>query len=259
MSAYRSRFRRPSESGVVRRKKPKKTPERERFDATFESLLLFANAHFASCVYFEPPIEDDEMALRAFRIMLDTWDNETVIREFAEMQPAAFTGVDYELAQSWGSGFVGPMACMKTNGDRAFMLCEGYVFEARSLGRSWDSMVPYAPDMVVTGLLPYEDSIIGSGLLMHHRCHMQGPGVERIRYEFEQGKKRGVISDAESFVEAAKSIKERRRTEGLDPTSYTSFYDYISQMNAKLGYSSFPYYPNVDVRPWTEAEQAFHA
>lgn len=259
MSVYRSRFRRPSRFRDVRAKKQKKTPERERFDATLQSLLQFANAHFASCVYFEPPIEDDEMALRAFRIMLDTWDNESIIREFAEIQSPVFKGVDYELAQSWSNGFVGPMVCMKTNGDHALLLCEGYVFDARSMGRSWNSMVPYTPDMVVTGLLPYEDSVIGIGLLMHHFCHMQGPGVERIRHEFEQGKKKGIISDAESFVEAAKCIKERRRTEGLDPTSYASFYDYITQMNAELAFSGFPYYPNVDVRPWTEAEQAFHA
>ena len=144
----------------------------------------------------------------------------------------------------------GPVVCMETHDDRALLLCEGSVFEVVSYKRSWDRMVPYVPDVILTTLLPFDDEIAFDGFLQRHTGHAEGHGVQRVQREFEEACERGIIRDSTQFVRESRRIRQLWRTVGLDPTSYAVYEEAVAQLNATLQYSCFPYELKLPVREW---------
>jgi len=232
-----------------------KKKQHERLTNTLNALLTFANANNATCIYFEPPINSDEVAMCAVQISHELWDNESLIGKFLTpgYRYPPYRCADKRLASQWVDALHGPVICMETHGNKALILCEGSVFEVVSFGRPWDNMVPYTPDMIVTTLLPIDNVISFDGLVLNHKCPIEGPGVQRIQREFEEGRKRGIICDSDRFAEEVRRIKNLWRTKGLDPTSYWVYSDMIDQLNELLYDTCFPYELNLPMREWGEA------
>ena len=187
------------------------------------------------------------------RISLDAWDTQDHIVDFAEKSVYRRKGADYELARQWRDFIHGPLHCMEVDGQTALFMCEKRVFEVVSFGRPWDEMVPYVPDVVLTTLLPYDGIIVNDGLLVHHRCNAFGPGVQRVRCEFEDGLANGVIRDAQTFAQYAREINEWHNEEGFDPTSYYLYADYVNQINYQTSKTCFPYRLSAFMRSWDDA------
>ena len=237
----------------VSKQKPLSEKERSfrRLEDTRNALLEFANAGLCSIGMFEAPIESKEDELKALRISLDLWESPKMVEKFvARGMDRVFRNADMQLASTWIHVIQGPMVCMQADGDKALFLCEGAVFEVISFGRLWNDMVPYMPDMIYVTLLPFDDVITSGGLLVHHFCHMEGPGVQRIQREFEAAKQRGVIRGGADFVREAERIRRLREEEGLDPTSYFIFDDIVNQVNEMVWDYGFPYENTAKMRPW---------
>ena len=223
----------------------------ERLTVTYEALLMYANANNATCIYFEPPVVDDDMAFRAMQIANELWDDETLVNRCLQSRlPLLRRDIDTQLLSRWVDALHGPVVCMETHDDRALLLCEGSVFEVVSYKRSWDRMVPYVPDVILTTLLPFDDEIAFDGLLLHHSCYAEGLGVQRVQNEFEKACEQGIIRDSSQFVRESRRIRNLWRTVGLDPTSYTVFEEAVAQLNDALEQSCYPYELKLPVREW---------
>ena len=224
-----------------------------RFEVARLAFLQYTNAFYASCIYFEGWIDCEQKALEAMRISLDAWEEPMLVERFATTRPGFFEGVDYDLVDQWRDYLHCPVFCMRTFGQKALFMCESRVFEVVSLGRSWDDMVPIVPALVLTTLLPYDDIIVGDGLLMRSTGELEGPGVLRIGREFEAGKNRGIVRDAASFAQCVHEINDLHTRKGLDPTCYAMMCHFVEEINRRTSDTCFPYDVVDHVRNWDAA------
>lgn len=220
----------------------------ERLENARNALLSFTSERLGICPRFEPPINSKERKFQAFRISLELWDNPSIIGQFIEEEGGSLSCDDLELIASWKDVLAGPMACMETCGDKALMLCEGRVFEAVSFGRTWDDMVPYAPDLLVTSLLPYGEEIVLGGFTTKHCCPMGGLGLIKLNEEYRRALNRGIIADGEQFRTVSREIRALRQSRGPDPDDWRFYTDFIDEINDLTADSCRPY--NLDARLW---------
>ena len=222
----------------------------ERLGELRDALFAFANERLDICPQFEPPIDSAEKELQAFRISLSLWDDPAIISQFVDTNGDSFSCKDLETVASWKDALAGPMYCMETYGDKALMLCEGYVFEAVSFGRTWDDMVPYAPDLVVTSLVPFDEAIALGGFTTRHYSPMAGSGLIRLNEEFRGALDRGVISDSQQFGVTSQKIRLLRQSRGIEPNSWATYMDFIDEINDLTADSCRPY--ETSVRLWEQ-------
>ena len=73
-----------------------------RLTVTYEALLMYANACNATCIYFEPPVVDDDTALRAMQIANELWDDDTLVnRSLQSRLPFLRRDIDTRLLSTW--------------------------------------------------------------------------------------------------------------------------------------------------------------
>lgn len=224
----------------------------ERLGEMRDALFVFANERFDICPQFELPINTAERERQAFRISLDLWDNPSTIGQFTDTKGDSFSCNDLETIASWKDVLAGPMYCMETYGDKALILCDGYVFEAVSFGRTWDDMIPYAPDLVITSLVPFEEAIALGGFTTRHYCPMVGAGLGRLNEEYRRALDRGVISDSQQFRIASQEIRLLRQSRGIEPNSWFAYMDFVDEINDLTADSCRPYETNA--RLWEQPE-----
>ncbi len=220
----------------------------ERLERLRNLVLEYVNARMGTCAYFSWPIDSRDKTYRALRIYLDLWDDPSMIDGFIDESGLLLPHEDLELVASWKDMLAGPMFCMETDGDRARFLCDGFAIEAVSLGRTWDDMVPYAPDLVITSLVPYEGVVVLGGFTTKHYGPMQGPGLKRITREFRKAARRNVVKTADDFIAVSRAIRWQRAHDGVDVNSWLAFMDFVDFLNEMTSDSCFPYEPTLLLR-----------
>lgn len=226
-----------------------KQEQARRFDRTLQALLAFTNVNLASCVYFKPPIKTDEDILRGFRISLDLWESPLFVDEFLKCPTFRSFDVDFDAIKTWRHALRGPFYVERASGDTAEFLYGDTLFEVRSLRRTWDSMIPYQPDIVYTTLIPYEGMVVHDGFLLHHHSRVRGKGVKRIRRDLARARKKDVVSSAEEFMRVADTLNRERKQGLLGPSEAMVWMDYIAQINELCANSCFPYDIPLDEIP----------
>ena len=233
--------------------------QKDRYTNTVGALLAFTNANLGSCIYFEPPIQSDKQIWEGIRIAQDLWSNTSLIDEFVAKRPKPFLNADFDLAKTWENAIPGPLVLMETHGDRALFMCERSVFEVWSVYRPWSAMNLYLPDIVMTTLIPFDGIIVTDSFLLRHDGHATGPGLQRIRQEFNDARTPGVIKGGVEFVKASQRIRNIRTTIGLNPTEYIQALEYTDYLNFMSSRTCFPFEPDLKYRSWDDVPQDFLA
>lgn len=213
----------------------------QRYDSLVKRLLSFTNALYSSCIYFELPIDSEQKIAEALRISLDLWESPEPINCFIESFHNSLDPDTLEAACALRHSLRGPFYVFEHEGYMAHLYYEGTVFEAHSSTRTWSDMLSYCPDMIYTTLHPFEGKVMTGLFVLHHTSEIYGPGVQRLKREYEAALEKGIVSEAGQFIEIADRLNEQRRQGQLEINSAIVYEDYIHQINELTNRTCFPY------------------
>ena len=227
-------------------------------DRHLHALRCFANALRGSCIYFEG-VFDEKSKLEAMRIDLDVWECPELIDYFVYMRNSWYRRIDYGALAEWRDNLHCPIWYMGARGNTAHFLCEGTVFEVVSHYGDWHDMLPGSPTLVLATLFPYKGHVSFCGAEAIE-CPPKEFDEEKIRREYEDAMKRGIVSDASAFKRRAQEINAIHVTLGLEPTYYRAFINHVKRLNKLTEDTCFPYESIVRGRGWdNESQRSAHS
>ena len=108
---------------------------------------------------------------RAIKARDALWENDLILNQFIQQNPAGLAQADLDTLKSWkyrrtGNFFI--YKVLKKHG--IFINQEGKqeVFEVKGLQNAFDELLPFFPILVRTVLLPFEGEIVVDGLFTSH-------------------------------------------------------------------------------------------
>lgn len=170
----------------------------DRFYEIWRPLLNFANEvlKVVPNLSGEGPKDSIDVNL-AVKVRNALWENETVLNQFIEMNPAGLSPEDLDIVASWKYHRQGRFFVFKVLKKHAIFISEEKrtdIFAVKGLYSPFDAMLgPYLPRLVETVLLPFGEDIIVDGLLQSYNLTF-GPGIRgNLKEVYDDAKERGAI------------------------------------------------------------------
>ena len=205
-----------------------------RLSFTLEMLLEFANEKLRIFEGFELPVDSREKINQGMRISLDLWESPALVDMFTGQMKGYCDEGTYNTVCGFRHSLRGPFYVAESDAYTARLMYGGTVFEVQSAKRTWEDMVPYMPDIVYTTIVPFEGAIASDVFVIRHGCHMEGPGKARLARTYRKALEKGVVSDANQFIDVAERLNNERRQGLMEPECAQVMLDIVDQVNSGL-------------------------